>query len=346
MGAAKRPQCTRFAASYYVETAYGQAFNDSAINKLFPPNEPILFDLTQTREDDSSLIKGHEFAVDTDADVIVAQDVSSPFNFRAYLNLLGWLFSLITGSDSVTGSQTAYTHIFKVADACINDQPPSTDFISSFVGDTLSYYKFKGACLGELKLAIDKPGVPTVSGTFFTDGTVAVATGFTPPTTVSAQDVIAGIQSDFKTCDFGGSLATKKTLFMGADFTVNQNLDVADGRLNFADSSKYLKSLRFGNRVVTLVVKMQGHQGDEFWIDFINKTVKAVEVSVTIDSARSIVIALNKATIASIKPGFNGIRDMNEITYKAYYNTPDASPFVVTIKNQDAAYLLPITAGM
>lgn len=348
MGAPKRPQCTRFAASYYVETAFGVAFNNSAITKLFPPNEPVLFDMTQTREDDSTIIKGHEFAVDPTADVIVAQDISSPFNFRAYLNVLGWLFSLVTGSDSVTGSQTAYTHIFKVADACVNDQPPSTDFITSFVGDTLSYYKFKGACLGELKLAVDKPGVPTVSGTFFTDGTVDVATAYTPPTTISAADVIAGIQSDIMMDTYTGSAATtsKKTLFMGLDFTVNQNLDVADGRLNFADSSKYLKSLRFGNRVVTLVIKMQGHQGDEFWQDFIAKTVKTIKYTCTIDVARSITIEINKCTIASIKPGFNGIRDMNEITYKAYYNTTDSSPFVVTIKNQDAAYLLPITAGM
>jgi hypothetical protein len=350
MASPKRPQCTRIAVSYYVESSFGVAFNDSAITKLFPPNEPVLLDLSQTREDDSTIIKGHEFAVDTDADVIVAQDVSMPFTFRGYLNLLGWLFSLITGTDSVTGTGTAYSeHTFKIQDACVNDQPPSTNVITSFVGDTASYYKMKGMCLNELKIAIDKPGVPTVSGTFLTDGTVTCCGAtYTPPTSITAADVLAGIYSDFLTANYGATLASKKSLFMGADFTVNQNLDVADGRLTFADGSKYLKNLRFGNRVVTLVVKVQGHQGDEFWVDFLAKTPKVVQLSCTLSASRSLVIDIPKATIASIKQSFNGIRDMNEITYKAYFETTGSlnSPFKVTIRNGDAAYLLPVTAGM
>ena len=350
MGAPKRPQCTRIAVSYYIETAFGQSFNDSAITKLFPPNEPVLLDVVQAREDDSTIIKGHEFPVDTDADVIVAQDVSMPFNFRGYLNLLGWLFSLVGGTDSVTGTGTAYSeHTFKIQDACIIDQPPSTNVITSFVGDTASYYKMKGMCLNELKIAIDKPGVPTVSGTFLTDGTVTCCgASYTPPTAITAADVLAGIYSDIQMCNYGGSLATKKTLFMGADFTINQNLDVADGRLNFADSSKYLKNLRFGNRVVTLVLKMQGHQGDEFWVDFLAKTVKAIQLTVTLSASRSLEINIPKCTIASIKQSFNGIRDMNEITYKAYFESTGSlnSPWEVVIRNGDAAYLLPITPGM
>jgi hypothetical protein len=346
---AKRPQCTRIAASYYVESSYGVGFNDSAITKLFPPNEPVLMELTQTREDDSTIIKGHEFAADPTADVIVAQDVSLPFNFRAYLNVLGWLYSLIAGSDTVSGTSTAYTeHTFKIQDACVGDQPPSTNLITSFVGDTTSYYKVTGACVNEVKLAVDKPGVPTVTGSFITDGKLTADTTFVPPTVISAADVTAGIQSDFKLCAYGGSLTSYKSLFLGADFTVNQNLDVADGRLNFANNARYLSGLRFGNRVVTMVVKMQGHQGDQFWQAWDAKTVLAIQLSLTVDTTRSITIDIPKCTVATIKPGFNGIRDMNEITFKSYYETTGSlnSPWKVTIRTGDAAYLLPITAGM
>jgi hypothetical protein len=350
---AKRPQCTRFYASYYVETAYGNAFNDSAINKWFAPNEPVLFDIPQTREDDAAIIKGHEFPLDPTADVIIAQDVSAPLTFRGYLNILGWMFSLISGADSVVDSAPNYKHTFKIQDACINDQPPSTNVIATFSGDTASYYKFKGVCLNELKVAVDKPGVITVSGNLQGDGSVTVDNTFSAPTAITNADVLAGVDVGgtygyFKTCDYGGSLTDVRDLFMGGEFTVNQNLDIADGRLNFAANAKYLGSLRFGNRVVTLTVKLQGHQGDIYWQNFLAKTVKAIEWSIGTSATKKLVISIPKCTIASIKGSFNGIRDMNEITYKAYYETSGSlnSPWQVEVWNTDAAYLKAITPGM
>ena len=343
---AKRPQCTRMAASYYVETQYGLAFNDSGINKLFPPNEPMLFEITQTREDDTETIKGYEFPYDPDEDVIISQDIAVPFNFRAYLNVLGWLFSLISGTDSVVDSSPVYTHTFKIQDACVDDQPPSTNFVAGFVGDTASYYKFKGVCINELKITVDGPGVAQVTGSFQTDGEPDVDNTFSWPSPSDAADVVSGVDADFLMDDYGGSPTSYKTKFMGAEFTLNQNLDVADGRKNFANSSVYLDSLRFGDRAITLMVKMQGHQGDEFWQDFIAKTAKDIELTLTLSASRSFSFRCKKVTIASIRPGFDGIRDMNEITYKAYYEDADSSPWVVTIVNGDAAYLLPIGVGM
>jgi hypothetical protein len=346
MGIPKRPQCVKFAASYYVETSYGAAFNNSAITKLFNPNEPVLFELSQNREDDAPTIKGYEFPFDVDADVIIGQDVSASYSFRGYLNVLGWLFSLITGTDSVVDSAPTYTHTFKIQDACVSDQVPSTNIITSFTSDTASYYKFTGVAVNEVKLAVDKAGVTTVSGSFQTDGKVTVVNTFTPPTTINTVDVTAGVQADFKMGDYGGSLTSYKSLFLGADFSINNNLDVPDGRANFANNTIYLSALRFGNRAITLNVKMQGHQGDEFWQAFIAKTKKDIELTLTISATKSLSIRIKKCTIISIKPGFNGIRDMNDIAFKAYYETADSSPWVITIINTDAKYLLPITAGM
>jgi len=354
MTLAKRPQCTRFFASYYVETAYGQAFNDSAITKFFAPNDPVLFDIPQTREDDADIIKGHEFPSDVDADVIVAQDVSAPVTFRGYLNILGWMFSLISGTDSVVNSAPNYTHTFKIQDACTNDQPPSTNVVATFASDTASYYKFKGVCLGELKISIDKPGVAIVTGTLIGDGTVTADNTFVPPTTITNTNVVSGVDigsafgGDFEQGPYGGAYTSYKSLFMGADFTINNALDIADGRLNFAANAKYLGSLRFGKRTVSLVVKVQGHQGDLFWVAFLAKTSLMVRLTAAPSATRSIVIEIAKCTIQSIKESFNGIRDQNEITYKAYYETTGSinSPWVVTIKNGDTAYLLPITPGM
>ena len=343
---AKKPQCTRLAASYYVETQYGVEFNNSAINKLFNPNEPAVFDIVQGKEDDGPTIKGHEYPVDPDADVVISQDISAPINFRAYLNVLGWLFSLIAGSDSVVDSDPVFTHTFKIQDLCTSDQPPSTEIVAGFIGDTSSYYKFKGVCVNELKITVDKAGVAQVSGTLQTDGTISVENDFSWPSTISSADVMSGVDADFKMDDYEGSPVSYANKFMGAEFTLNQNLDVNDGRLNFADSALYLNSLRFGDRTVGLMVKMQGHQGDEFWQDFLAKTVKDIELILSTSATRLFSFRCKKVTIANIKQGFQGIRDMNEITFKAYYEETESSPWVVTIINGDQQYLIPITVGM
>jgi hypothetical protein len=343
---AKRPQCLKLCASYYVESSYGVAFNNSAITKLFNPNEPALFELSQTREDDSSTIKGHEFAIDPDADVITAQDAASTINFRAYLNVLGWLCSLITGTDTVVASAPNYTHTFKIQDACVNDQAPSTNLVTMFTGDTASYYKWTGACLNEFKLTVDKAGVANVSAQFQTDGKVTVVNTFSVPATITSADPIAGVNADFLMGPYGGALVSKKSAFMGADFTINNGLDVADGRANIAANTIYLGSLRLGNRAVTFNVKMNSHQGDEYWQAYIAKTKLDIQLTLTISATRSIDIRIKKATIGSIKPSFSGIRDTSEITFKAYYEAAESSPWVITIINGDSAYLVPITAGM
>jgi hypothetical protein len=354
MTLARRPQCTKFYASFYIETSYGNAFNDSAITKWFAPNDPVLFEIPQTREDDADIIKGYEFPYDTDADVIVAQDVSAPITFRGYLNILGWMFSLISGTDTVVNSAPNYAHTHKIQDACVNDQPPSTNVVAVFANDTASYYKFKGVCLGELKIVVDKPGVAIVTGTLVGDGTVTLDNTFSGSSTLANVDVISGVDvgsaygGDFKQGPYGGSLVSYKSLFMGAEFTINNGLDIADGRLNFAANAKYLGSLRFGKRSVALTVKVQGHQGDLFWQAYLAKTKLDVQLTIAKSATRSIDIRIQKCTIASIKESFNGIRDQNEITYKAYFEDTGSinSPWVVTILNGDAAYLLPITPGM
>ncbi|MDP4272615.1 MAG: hypothetical protein Q8909_21205, partial [Bacteroidota bacterium] len=168
------------------------------------------------------------------------------------------------------------------------------------------------------------------------------------PDASASADVLRGIQADFKTGYYGsaGSVTSKKSILMSAEFGINNNLDVADGRLMLASAGIYLSSLRFGNRAVTLTVRVQGHQGDEFWQDYNADAIKQVELRLDVSASRYMIISIPKCKIASIKQSFNGIRDMNEITYKAFYETAESSPFIVTIRNGVADYLLPITPGM
>jgi hypothetical protein len=343
----KRPQCTRLAASFYVETAYGTVFNDSAITKLFTPVVPAILDLAMTADSDAEDIKGHEFPEDVDRDVLVTQDVQLPVQFPSTLSCLGWLMSLISGADSVVSSSPVFTHTFKIQDMCTSDQPPSTNLIAGFVGDVNSFYKMKGACLNELKITCDKPGNLTVNCTFISDGSLTVRSSYTFPTTTSHSKLLRGTQADFFTANHGVTPVTKKDLFLGFDFTYSLNLDTADGRAAYAyNNDAYLHALRFGNRAISLIVRVQGHQGDEFWVDHLARTAKDTYVKVSYDASNYIKIQLPLCKIDSIKESFAGIRDQNELTYKAFYHASDSSPVIVVVANDVAAYLLPITVGM
>jgi hypothetical protein len=345
---ALRPQCYRMAVSYFKETSFGVAFNNSAIDKAFEVDTPALLGVTQTREDDAAIIKGHEFPADTAVDIVAAQDIQVPLAFRGNLSVLGWLFALATGADSVTASSPDYVHTFKVMDGCISDQLPSSEMILGSEGSKESLQKVKGGVVNEARVVIDKPGIVTVSGTVFTDGSMSTQSSYTFPATTSSAGTLKGIQADFKMGNYGSAstITSKKTILMSAEFGINNNLDVADGRLMLAAAGIYLSSLRFGNRAVTMTVRVQGHQGDEFWVAWQADTVLDIELRLDVSASQFMSIRMHKAKIASITQSFQGIRDQNEITFKAFYETSDLSPFVITVANSVAAYLLPVTAGM
>ena len=73
---ATRPQCTKFAATFVKETAYGTAVANGSITQRYDPQEPILLGLTKTKVDDGDRIKGHEFPSDAvNKDIITARDI-------------------------------------------------------------------------------------------------------------------------------------------------------------------------------------------------------------------------------------------------------------------------------
>ncbi len=348
---ALRPQCIKLAVSYFKETSYGQAFNNTGIDKMFTLDTVPLLDVSQTREDDAdALNKGYEFPHDTAQDIVTIQNAQLPLAFRGSLSCLGWLCSLITGTDNVVDSAPNYTHTFKIQDGCVSDQPPSTDVITALTADADSFYKLTGCCLNDAKIVIDKPGNVIISGTMYSDGKLTPAPTYAFPGSYADADTLRGIQVEFWSADYGQTLVDKSAKFMSAEFTLNNNLDLNDGRLCFADSNQYLSSLRFGNRAITFTVRVNGHQGDEWWQDWQYDSgqgkVKDIELKLTISALKSMSIRCKKVKIAQIKSSFNGIRDQNEITYKVFYEDADSSPFVVTIMNTVAAYLKPITPGM
>ncbi len=337
---AVRPQCVKIATSLKKETAYGTAITpDTNIDQLWTPNEPVLLEMSQERSDDAELIKGHEFPADPAKDIVFAQDVQIPFSFPSSLEAIGGLMAWATGADAPSGVSPNFTHQYKAQDLCAGDQYLSTNWILGFVGDTASFKLVKGLIVNELRIAYNGQGYLTVSGTAFCDGTLTDKPAFTFPATSAFVDFILGNQGDFLTADAGSGLVSKLAKFRGFEFGINNNLDVGDARTLVAAGGKFLPELRPGNREYSLTVSVEGHQGDEFWIDYEAETEKDVQLTVTKNVNRSLDLRFRSCKISNISQSFDGIRDVNEITYKLFFNSTDNSPFLATVKNGIAEYL-------
>jgi hypothetical protein len=336
-----RPQCSRIVLSYDREVVYGSPIGDAYIDKRFNPTAPPIMDLVQARIDDAADIKGFEWPYDTDLDIITAQDISIPFSFPCSSQLAGLLFALAMGSIDSSFAGDPYTHTLKPQDACAEDVLPSTSIVVALIGDTGTYYLLKGAMVGDLKLVLNSAGRLIISGTFHTDGTITPKPGFTLPSTPVVQDWFTGRHGDFHIGNYGGSLSSIKTKLRTLDFSIANNLDLADGRSNVVNAGIYLSTLRFGARAYTLTAKFDGHPStnDQLWEDHRLGTVKDVQVPIIITANDSITIRMKKAKIAICKASFDGLRDVLDVTFKAFYANSEAAPVVVTVVNNVPIYL-------
>lgn len=334
-----RPQCTRIAMAYFKESPYGTAVVDGKITKLFDMNVPSLPDIVQTRIDDADIIKGHEFPVDVDFDIVTAQDLSIPFDFPLSCQLAGLLSTFALGSDNVGGETDPYTHVIKTQDLCTSDQLPSTTWYLVFKGDTASYYAAKGIVINELRMGFDSVGRGRISGTAMSDGTFTLNAAFSFPTQAVAVDILRGLQLDFLSGTFGASQTSKKTKVRGAEFSYTNNLDAAAGRGIITGSTKTLTSLRLGNRATSLMVRFEGHHGDEFQLAFVAETPLWVTLVATKSANRLVSIDIPKCRISSWRESFDGIRDVTEVTYKPFWIDANASPVIITVKSGDLSYV-------
>jgi hypothetical protein len=333
--------------SYYKEGTYGVALEEENIDKLFEPNEPVIIDLAQTRVDDAAGIKGHEWAQDTGLDIVSAQDVSMPFSFPCSLSLAGLLYALAMGDYAHAVNGSFYDHTCKAQVVCTNDLLPSTTWIMGLLSDHDSVMVAKGVMINELKLTLDTASRLNLTGTAFSDGEVlpvADPDTYVWPAGPSAHSIwVTGAMGDM-TIDSGGGPNSVKTVLRGFDFTINNNLDVADGRSNVVNAGVFLDSLRFGNRAYNLVVRFEGHQGDARWNYMMNETVLAVVVSVVVPSGTNmgcgIVMTFPHMKVASAKQSFDGIRDVLEVTFKPFYDTETSTPVTIVVTNDVAEYLL------
>ena len=364
-----RPQCTRIAMTYNKENGYGAGVALDAANaenlipianidKRFDLREPVSLAPGLEKVDDSERLKGHEFPSDAEnKDIIISRTMQIPFSFDSSLELLGMMLSNAMGTDVTAGQQSVqvggvavdyYDHRLKVGDICAIDQYPSAVWVSGHEGTRESYLLLKGVIVNDIRVALDGKGWIPVSGTAYSDGTTPTVDSqfggpaWNFPAVEHPIDYIVGVQSDFLTANKGVTPVTKKAKLRGMEFTINNNLDVDDAQGNIIEAGIYLGSLRTGNRAYTLSVTVEGHQGDEFWQDYVVDQEKVVQITITKNAARSVTLDLPSVTLEDVTPGFDGIRSTLQFTYKMFYDNILMSPIEITVRNGDPAYLVAI----
>jgi hypothetical protein len=333
-----RPQSTKAVLSYNKESTYGTAVIDANITKMYDLIDPGLAEMTSEQLDDSVLIKGHEFASDPNYNITLSRDATIPLKFPCNAEICGWLFAFGLGTYGVSGAGP-YIHTITPQDGTTSDQLPSTSIVQLIQGDTATYQKLKGVCVEEIKLAVQNRGRVDVTGTLFSDGSLTASAGFAIPGSKETVTPIHGTGATFATADAPSAVVDKSSALRGWDFTWKNNLDRADAR-GMISTGLYLPSLRFGSRSCSLTVKIQGNKGDQYWTDWFANTTKNVEITL-VQGADIIKIAMPRCIITNIKDTFDGIRNVNEITYRVLTTTTSSKfPCTVTITNTIAAYLL------
>ena len=339
MATALRPQNNLIVmANTPKEAAYGTAVADGSITKWYPISEPVNVEVMQERVYDTEHIKGHEFALDTAQQTTLFQDATVPVTFPASAETAGLLYSLALGTVGTTGAGP-YVHTITAQAGTTSDQLPSTSFVVGTRGQTATYWKYKGACVNEVKYSCENRGRNTLSATFFTDGTETDASAFTLPTAVTATVPFWGKNATFQMANSGSALVSYTTLLRSFEVTLNNSLSREDAH-SLIGGGTSLTALRFATRSMGFTVKIWGSKGDAFYTsDFLSATLKDVELKVTNGSNDYLTFNFDRCLITDVKSSFDDIRNVLELTFLPYVITASTgiSPVSIIVGSTNVA---------
>lgn len=336
-----REKCNKIALSDHIESAYGTALALGDLDQGFEPKQVILPEPEQEFATNEDEINGTDFATDAANVAVLTKDLRIPFVFPVSLELLGIIFSLGTNSDAVSGVGP-YTHIFKPQSLCGTGAFPSSGAMLGFAGRTATYQQVKGLVPSEFGLRYTERGRGEVFGTFLTDGSFTPQVGYSFPASSAAINYIESNLLEIETGDTGGALSSIKSTFVGMEFQHNNNIDVDGARQLIAvNSTGLLPDAEPGNRSVSLSLTVQADPlGTAYETDFQSAQEKEIKLTGTIVAVTTeFILHIRSAIIESLRPRFNGLRPVKEITYKVFENSTDSAPWTMTVYNSVASYL-------
>lgn len=338
MATALRPQNTFIVLSHTPkETAYGTAVADGSIDQLYSLVEPSLSEVTREKIYDEEEIKGHEFAADNAKMATLWQDATVPLVFPGSYEVLGLIYAQALGALATAGVGP-YTHTITAQDGTSSDQLPSTSFVQGIKGQTSSYEKYKGCIPNEVSVSVENRGRVNINATYFTDGSLGDASGFSVPSTLAAQTPMFGKDATFQIADAGSGLVDQTSLLRSFEVSWNNNLSREDNHSLIGEGVN-LTGLRFATRSVSLTLRVWGTKGDAIWADFLADTLKDIQVAVG-NGTESVTWNFDRCIIENVQDSFDDIRNVLEVTVRPFTITAAGiSPVQIVVVNDISAYL-------
>ena len=301
------------------ETSFGVEKTTKA-GVILPVNS---FGLTVSRNKNSAqTLTGRRDPVEPfDGNVETSGDIVVPVDARAF----GHWLKLLFGAPTTTGSDDAYTHVFKPGDTA-----PSAVVQCSYATDTMTYGKFNGCKISQLQLTAggDEELVATLGmvgkkGTFSTTNYNSSATAVTLKRFSNFQGELKKDGAAFAVCT-------------GFDMTFNNGLDTdtrtIGGQGELYDIPEGIMSVT-GNITclfTSLALLQDAAASDEM----------SLELGFTIDADTSLKFLFPEVQIQYQGPtveGPQGIR--TQYPFVAYFNdSSDDTVCKVTLKNDVASY--------
>jgi hypothetical protein len=254
--------------------------------------------------------------------------------FKAELSpwLAGWMFALLMGTDTVTGSEAPYTHTFTFDETTRTAVPTSI-----YVEDTEDlHYTFPDMCIDDVSLTISEIGAImaefSMTGTGReVDGTIASLPA--PPT----ESYLLGSDAALS---FGpvGSPASLIGRHMSSTLKLsNQNqVHKAPG------GGLYGIFVRKGNPKFSLSTTFAAKDTDDIYTLFENDTASDYALTVNSGSGDEMTITIPAMHLKTTKLGFDGdmIVWQVETDETTSYQASGTPPITLTVMNAVAAYLI------
>lgn len=234
-----------------------------------------------------------------------------------YPDAIGYLLKMILGQDTPTGTSPNYTHPFKL----VNTLAPSA---------TLSYYnglaqhQIAGAIMSELSFKVDTESALTASAKFVGQKSTQITTVTPTFTTVNP---FMGWQSSLT---IGG---TNNTNLVGAQINLKREAKLLYGANNSQTPNQYST----GRLDVT--GKLTFDVNDEAELALLGTTPdKAIVLTLTQDANTSLAFQFTLPDITKANADTSQEFVRVDLDFTAQYNTTDAGPCLITLKNQVASY--------
>jgi hypothetical protein len=235
----------------------------------------------------------------------------------AYPDAIGYFLKALLGQDTVSGTNPNYTHKFTL----VNAMAPSTT-LSFFNG--VAEHAYAGAYITDLGFKFDTEGVMTLDAKY----TGMIGTVVTTTTPVySTVSPFLGYQSSLTlnsvgdTNLVGGEITLKREvkLLYGANSTqqpskASTGRVSCTGKLTFDIENEATEYGLFGSADVPIVLTLAQNANTSIAFQFTTPDI----TKATIDSSQEFVRV--------------------DLEFEAYYNSTDAGPCTITLKNQVASY--------